>query len=174
MSIIRTALPFFLLCCLSFGLKAQVSSYRQGVVLEGGGAAVGWAVSYEQVLKARTQVVWTARLGAGLTASGLFVPAVTQVHFLSGDYHPVAGLSVTARVNTTEPYTYFDTQLSDSYLHLGGVLGYRWQSDECRFFCQVHIVPGVRLDPTPTTISSTDPVAEFRAGAMIGFRLSGR
>ncbi len=168
-------IPFFLLLVLlCTGLLAQRNTYRQGIVLEGGGSAVGWALSYEQSVVANSSFTWTARAGAGLSQMNLYLPIVTQVNFLSGEHHPVAGLSGTLRINTPDPYRFFDTRVSDTYLHLGVVLGYRWQSRRNRLFAQLHIVPGAQLDPTPNTVSSTDPIREIRGGAILGFKLNGR
>ncbi|MEM9984567.1 MAG: hypothetical protein AAF804_05675 [Bacteroidota bacterium] len=150
-------------------LLAQSPS-RSSVTFEVGGAALGYALGWEQVIWQGPDLKWSARAGVGLLPLRLYLPFASELVFLPGSHHMVVGVSASGSLETNDRFQ-FDRLSSDTFLTLGGILGYRWQPESSRWFIQTTINPGLRLDPTPSQLSSTDPVGRFGIGLMLGYGL---
>lgn len=169
----RHVLCFFITLCLTYALHAQsndATTYRQGITVEVGGTALGYALSFERVLIARPGITWIGRGGVGVLPLHVYVPVATELHLLPGAHHLVLGGHATGHIQSFASFE-FGQESSDTFLNLGAIVGYRWQAEESRFFAQVHLVPSAKLDPTPSQLNSTEVEWEFRVGAMVGVRL---
>jgi len=158
----------FGLLSLSKGQGRLLTNYQRGIFLEAGASSVGYSLNIEQVVFHRSNFAATLRLGGGATSVDAYVPLGFHLIFLEGKHHLLLAPTATVRVEMKAP---FEVNNTDTFLHLQGGIGYRFQSHNSRIFVQALFSPGFMLDPTRTQITEEDPVFQTRVGAALGIKL---
>lgn len=125
---------FTMLSLFPFTGLAQ-SQFKHAIYLETGGNGVQYSINYEY--KFRKSFV--AKIGGGMSNSGLFIPLTFGKVFFSGAHHLETSLGFTFA-------HYSNEAASDHYgysnrLHLASFFGYRYDKPDRRFFLKIGFTP---------------------------------
>lgn len=135
MSLRITLLMSFLLIS-SFALCQHKAN---ALVLELGGQGLVWSLNFER----QSQSGWLARGGVGWVPNEFVLPISAGKLFGDGPHYFEAGLGVTARFMNGQFRAHSNDELLTykTDLFLTGFLGYRYQSEEKRWFYRAGAVP---------------------------------